>query len=453
MATGSPDALMQRAAFGLATTASGLIRQGFGRVAGVRLAVVAGSGNNGGDALFAAATLARRGVSVRVVPVGPTIHAGGLAAVLREGGRVCQATGADVALDAVVGIGGSGPLRPSAAAARDAVAADLTIAVDLPSGVHCDTGWVPGEVYRADHTVTFGCLKQGIVVPPGCFEAGTVHLVDIGLPLPAARTSVVEAADVAVAFRRPGTTDHKYSRGVVAVCAGSKMFPGAGLLCLAGARRAGSGMVRYEGPGGPALLSDMPDVVAAAGRTDAWVVGPGLADEVRLPEAMARAMDSGRPAVFDAEALSALAADDRLRATLAAAEAPVVLTPHEGEFARMGFAIGDDRVAAVRSAAAQWGAVVLLKGTVTIVASPGGAVFVNRESSANLATAGSGDVLAGMIGAVLAAHARDLDEDGAARLAAVCALVHGRAGRAAGWPATATDIADSVPVVLREMVG
>lgn len=427
MAQMPPGALMQRAATGLATRTAELMRETFGRVTGLRLAVVAGSGNNGGDALFAASQLARRGVGVDILPTSDTLHPEGLRAAVREGARIREPRRADVVLDAVVGIGGTGPLRPAAAAIRDVVDAELTIAVDLPSGLQPDTGDVPGEVWRADHTVTFGTLKPGVVLRPDV--CGQVHLVDIGLDetLPPAAIHVVERADAAALFPPPAFRDNKYTRGVVSVAAGSQKYPGAGQLCTAGARHADVGMVRSP-------VGGFPDVVAADGRTDAYVVGPGLADEDRLDEAVAAALGSGRPVVLDAEALTKVA------------PGPVVITPHEGEFARLGYTPGDDRIGAVRVAAAALQVVVLLKGAVTVVAAPGGEVFVNTHSSPNLAAAGSGDVLSGLLGGMLARHfvGRDPDLVEMARVAACAALVHGQAGAMAQFPATSLDIADQV---------
>ncbi|MEZ5118786.1 MAG: NAD(P)H-hydrate epimerase [Candidatus Nanopelagicales bacterium] len=427
MARMPPGALMQRAATGLAVTTARLIKQHFGRISGIRLCVVAGSGNNGGDALFASSQLARRGVAVDIVATSDTLHPEGLAAAVREGARVVSARRADVVLDAVVGIGGSGPLRDNAVAIRDAVQAELSIAVDLPSGLQPDTGEVPGEVWNADHTVTFGTLKPGVVLRPDV--CGQVHLVDIGLAetLPVATVEVVEPADAGVLFPPPGWQDNKYTRGVVSIEAGSQQYPGAGQLCTAGARHADVGMVR-------SAVAGFPDVVASPGRTDAYVVGPGLADEARLQDAVDVALGSGRPVVLDAEALSKVA------------PGPVVVTPHEGEFARMGFELGVDRIAAVRHAAAQLGVVVLLKGSVTVVATPDGHVFVNTHSSANLAAAGSGDVLSGLLGGMLARHFVGADPDlrQIARIAACAALVHGEAGKRAAFPATSVDIAAQV---------
>ena len=420
-------ALMQRAATGLATVTADLIKETFGRRPGIRVCVVAGSGNNGGDALYAGAQLANRGVQVDIVATSDTLHPEGLAAAIRAGAVVREPRRADVVLDAVVGLGGTGPLRPAAVAIRDTVDAELTIAVDLPSGLQPDTGDTPGEVWVADHTITFGTLKVGVALRPDV--CGDVHLVDIGLAatLPPATIRVVEPGDAAQFVPRPGFRDNKYTRGVVDIAAGSDKYPGAGVLCTAGARHSGAGMVRSP-------VAGFPDVVAAAGRTDAYVVGPGLADETRLGQAVAQAMAAGRPVVMDAEALPHVA------------PGPVVITPHEGEFARLGFSIAPDRIAAVRAAAATLQVAVLLKGAVTVVAEPGGQVYVNLHSSPNLATAGSGDVLSGLLGGLLARHFvnRAPDLPTMARLAACAALIHGEAGRRAAFPATAVDIADQV---------
>ncbi len=436
MAQMPEGALMQRAATGLATTTAALIKGTFGRLPGVRLAVVAGSGNNGGDALYAASQLARRGVQVDIVATSDTLHPGGLRAALREGAVAREARRADVVLDAVVGIGGTGPLRANAVTIRDTIDAELTIAVDLPSGLQPDTGDTPGEVWRADHTVTFGTLKPGVVLRPDV--CGELHLIDIGLDatLPPATVHVIERDDVAQFLPPPGFRDNKYTRGVVSVAAGSDKYPGAGHLCTMGARHAGAGMVRSS-------VSGFPDVVAAAGRTDAYVVGPGLADEARLTAAVAEALGSGRPTVLDAEALSKVAAG------------PVVITPHEGEFVRLGFEIGSDRIAAVRQAAAQLQVVVLLKGAVTVVAEPGGQVFLNTHSSPNLATAGSGDVLSGLMGGLLARRFVGVEPDlpTMARVAACAAYLHGEAGRRAHYPATAVDIADQVRAAVASAQG
>ena len=211
-----PDgALMQRAAAGLAAQCARLL----GTVYGARVTLLVGAGNNGGDALYAGARLAARGARVTALLLAPDrAHAGGLAALRRAGGRVAEAAAAavpaDLVVDGILGIGGSGGLREAAVPLADAARSCLTVAVDLPSGVDADTGAVEGEAVHADVTVTFGALKAGLVAGAGADHAGEVRLVDIGLELPEARTFVLEEADVRAALPVPGSSDDKYTRGV-----------------------------------------------------------------------------------------------------------------------------------------------------------------------------------------------------------------------------------------------
>jgi hydroxyethylthiazole kinase-like uncharacterized protein yjeF len=433
MAQLPPGTLMQRAAAGLAARCLRLL----GRVSGSRVVLLVGPGDNGGDTLHAGARLARRGARVQAVLVDPArAHPGGLAALRAAGGRVTDDAEAEIAraglvLDGIVGIGGSPGLRPAAAALAQAATASraLVVAVDLPSGVAVDTGEAPAPHVQADVTVTFGTHKVCHLVDPAAAACGQVHLVDIGLDttLPPASTHLVRREDAAQFLPRPGFADNKYTRGVVHIAAGSGKYPGAGQLCVLGARHSGAGMVRSP-------VAGFPDVVAAEGRTDAYVVGPGLADQTRLTQAVRTALDSGRPTVLDAEALAQLA------------PGPVVITPHTGEFARLGRDLGDDRIAAVRRTARELQVVVLLKGAVTVVAEPGGEVFLNAHSGPALAVAGSGDVLSGLLGGMLARHfaGREPDLVTMARLAACAALIHGEAGRRASFPATSVDIAGEV---------
>ncbi len=252
-------ALMQRAAAGLAAAGADVL----GRVYGARVVVLTGSGSNGGDALFAAARLLRRGAAGTAVLLAPErAHAAGLAAFRAAGGRVVGAAdgpravaAADLVFDGITGIGGKGGLRPEAerlaAAAEHSPAAVL--AVDLPSGVDADTGEVTGPAVRADATVTFGTYKPGLLVDPAAERAGALRLVDIGLAdeLGAPELEALQHADVAALLPRPGGESDKYRRGVVGVAAGSEQYPGAAVLAVSGALRGGAGAVRYSGPGAP----------------------------------------------------------------------------------------------------------------------------------------------------------------------------------------------------------
>src|SRR5947209_6921210 len=363
-------ALMQRAATGLATVCLRLL----GRAVGVRVTALVGAGNNGGDALFAGAHLARRGAQVRAVLLDPAkAHADGLAALQRAGGRVdTDATGldrADLVLDGIVGIGGSGGLRPAAAALvqRAASGPGLMVAVDVPSGVDASTGAVPGEAFPAQHTVTFGAVKAGLMVGEGRQYAGQVHLVDIGLadhlPTPAARQFT--DADVAARLHVPHAGDDKYTQGVVGIVAGSSTYPGAAVLCTGAALRTRPGLVRYAGTAADAVRAAWPETIVTsgrpsdAGRVQAWVVGPGMGTDADAHSVLAELLATDLPVLVDADGLTLLAQDQDL---VRGRSAPTVLTPHDREFERFGTPIGDDRIGATRRLAAELGAVVLLKG-------------------------------------------------------------------------------------------
>ncbi|WP_407560596.1 NAD(P)H-hydrate dehydratase [Streptomyces sp. 184] len=462
-------ALMQRAAAGLAAAAAGLL----GRVYGRRVALLVGSGDNGGDALYAGARLARRGARVTAVLLSPErTHQGGLSALWAGGGRVLAVDeGAeaflhrafdrvDLVLDGIVGIGGSGGLRPPAAALVRLVHGTRApvLAVDLPSGVEADTGEVRGEAVTADATVTFGAYKPGLLVDPAAERAGALRLVDIGLGPYLPEVPELEAlqhADVAALLPHPAAESDKYRRGVVGVVAGSERYPGAAVLAVGGALRGGAGAVRYVGPAAPAVIARYPETLVhpgppgKAGRVQAWVVGPGLGDGPGAEEVLDQVLAADVPVLVDADGLRLL---DRVR--VRRRSAPTLLTPHAGEAAAL---LGVDRaevesgrLAAVRSLAAAYGASTLLKGSTTLVAGPGEdpvPVRVNPTGTPWLATAGSGDVLSGLTGALLAAGLAARDA------ASVGAYLHGLAARtlADGAPVTAHELPDALPVVWRDV--
>ncbi|NJQ03256.1 NAD(P)H-hydrate dehydratase [Streptomyces zingiberis] len=465
-------ALMLRAAAGLAAACAGVL----GRVSGARVAVLAGSGDNGGDALYAGARLARRGAAVTAVLLAPDrAHPGGLAALRAAGGRAVPAaapgpeagTGdapgaggthraalsavgrADLVLDGITGIGGRGGLRPAAAAlaaaARDSGA--VVVAVDLPSGVDAGTGEVGGAAVRADATVTFGACKPGLLIDPGAGHAGAVRLVPIGLEpfLPAtAELEAPQHADVAALLPTPGAESDKYRRGVVGVVAGSARYPGAAVLAVAGALRGGSGAVRYVGPAGDAVIARFPETLvsagppAKAGRVQAWVIGPGLGEGPDARRAMKDVLASEVPVLVDADGLRLL---DRKQARRR--RAPLLLTPHAGEAAALLSVAREEvegaRLASARRLAAEFGATVLLKGSTTLVADAEGPVRVNPTGTGWLATAGTGDVLSGLTGSLLAAGLAPREA------ASAGAYLHGLAGRRAagrtGAPIGASEVA------------
>ncbi|SEO68136.1 NAD(P)H-hydrate dehydratase [Trujillonella endophytica] len=457
LAAGPEGALMQRAATGLATVCLRLL----GRAHGTRVTALVGAGDNGGDALFAGAQLAARGARVTAVLLDPDrAHPAGLARLRRAGGRVAGPDGptgldrADLVLDGITGLGGRGGLRPEAAAlvVRAAAGPGLMVAVDLPSGVDPDTGAVAGRAFPAQHTVTFGAVKAGLVVGEGRQHAGQVHLVDIGLAgtLPRPRAVRLTDDDVAARLEPPTDADDKYSRGVVGIVAGSATYPGAAVLCTGAALRTRPGLVRYAGTAAAGVRAAWPEAIVTegrpsdAGRVQAWVVGPGMGTDDGAADVVAEVLATDLPVLLDADALTLVARRPDL---VRDRTAPTVLTPHDREFARFGQDVGADRIGAARRLAADLGAVVLLKGAATIVAAPDGPAFVNGTGTPELATAGTGDVLSGIAGALLAAGLP------AAEAAATAAHVHGRAGQLAaeGGPLIAGDLVRRLPRTLARL--
>lgn len=458
--------LMQRAAAGLAATCAGLLGGGYGR----RVVLLVGGGANGGDALYAGARLARRGAGVTAVLLYPArAHSGGLAALLASGGRAVDdpAEGgrliadAGLVVDGIVGIGGRGGLREDAARLADAArrSSAVTVAVDLPSGIEPDTGEVRGPAFRADVTVTFGTHKPGLFIDPAAEYAGTVRLVPIGLEPGPPAVEALEHADVAALLPVPSAESDKYRRGVVGVVAGSARYPGAAVLAVAGALHGGAGAVRYVGPCADDVVRRFPETLvhagppSKAGRVQAWVAGPGVGDGTAARRALADVLASDVPVLVDADGLGLLAAR---RTRAADRPAPALLTPHAGEAAALLGTPREDveaaRLAHARRLAAGTGAAVLLKGSTTLVADPSGApVRVNPTGTGWLATAGSGDVLSGLAGSLLASglSARDA--------ASAAAYLHGLAARLAsgrgGSPVTAMDVALALPAAWRSVMG
>jgi len=449
-----PDgALMQRAAAGLASVGAALLRREPGFVYGARVTVLAGSGDNGGDALYAGALLARRGAAVTAIAAGQKTHQGGLAALRAAGGRVTDDAGpiasADLILDGLLGIGGRGGLRePFATLAARAEQARqdgaTVVAVDLPSGIDADTGTVDGPAVRADVTVTFGTLKPGLLVDPGGGHAGTVELVDIGLAphLPdQPDVTAPQGDDIRALLPRPGAESDKYRRGVLGLLAGSDRYTGAVLLSAGGAVHGGAGMVRVVTADVPAALvrQAWPETVVSAhpddqdwdlpgsvGRVQAWVAGPGMGTDPGAVARLTAIMRTDLPVLVDADGLTILSQ----HRDLLPRSAPTLITPHSGELGRL---LGADpaevearRLEHARRAAAELGVTVLLKGSTTVIAAPdGGPVLVNPTGTPWLATAGSGDVLSGLAGALLAQGLPP------ARAGLAAAYLHGLAGRLA----------------------
>jgi hydroxyethylthiazole kinase-like uncharacterized protein yjeF len=436
-----PDgALMQRAAAGLATAVTDLLGGAYGR----RVLLLVGPGDNGGDALYAGAMLARRGAAVEALLVADGAHEAGMAALRSAGGRVVGLADhrpPDVVVDGIVGIGGRPGLRQPALDAVLALAGAPMVAVDVPSGVEVDTGRLDGAHVSADVTVTLGTHKVCHLVEPAATASGVVQLIDLGLDLPEPAVTALQADDVAALLPRPEPFAQKYSRGVVGVRAGSERYPGAGVLSTSGAACGLAGMVRYAGGAPDAVRARHPEVVVGDGRVQAWVVGSG--GDADAAEALAAALGDGVPLVVDADALQ------HLQAPLAV---PALLTPHAGELAAM---LGEERseveanqLACARRAAREYAAVVLLKGHHTLVAAPDGRVRVTTTGTPWLAVAGAGDVLGGVCGALLAAGLTPYDAG------AVGSWLHGAAATlaSAGGPISAPDVAAALPRVIADLL-
>lgn len=465
--------LMEHAGKALADAAWSLLAEGGRR----RVVVFAGKGNNGGDGCVAARHLHNRGAAVRIVTVDdPSRYTGECARQLetarrfgveivpfsRQNERKVQihTSTADLIIDALLGTGSRGEPKGDVRAAIELIngSGATVLAADLPSGVDADTGRVPGVAVRADWTVTFGLPKVGLLFGSGRELAGRWTVADIGLPaqlLTSGRRRYVlpDFARSLLPVRPP--RGHKGTFGRVLVVAGSRGMAGAALLAAQGAQRVGAGLVQLAGPeqlsdvfavGVPEAvglpLPQKHDTVAAsaAGRIEAalehasvLVIGPGLgrSDEVRVlvPRVVAAAQAAGVPAVVDADGLNALAdgALERMGTDRGGTGEPgLVLTPHPGEMARLcGAAVADVAARPLEFAAEyarRWGAVVVLKGAPTVIADPRGDVYINSTGSAALASGGTGDVLAGVIGGLMAQGAAPV------QAAVAGAFLHGAAG-------------------------
>ncbi|WP_028648876.1 bifunctional ADP-dependent NAD(P)H-hydrate dehydratase/NAD(P)H-hydrate epimerase [Nocardiopsis sp. CNT312] len=477
MARVPEGALMRRAATGLALECARLLP----RVYGARVVLLVGSGDNGGDALYAGAALAARGASVRALLAGARAHEGGLAALRAAGGRARRFEGepdgaaelfdAHLVVDGMLGIGGHGGLREPYAtlAVLTANTRVPVVAVDLPSGVDADTGEVPGHAVRADVTITFGARKPGLFVDPGAGRAGRVRFVDIGLApeLGGPALLVPRAEDVAALLPRPGAESDKYRRGLLAVRAGSDRYRGAAVLAVGGALRTGVGMVRYGGAAAAVdeVLARWPETVAeeldprgstklGPGRAAALVIGPGRGTQPANADELHAVLDSDCPLLIDADALTLLGGNGHvpLADLLRERTAHTLLTPHAGELARLLPGCEREEIEArrlehVRRAAERFGCTVLLKGSTTVIAQPGLPVVANPTGTPLLATAGSGDVLAGAVGALMAGGLPPYEA------AACAAYLHGRAAVLArgGMPVSATDLWDGLTLALDEV--
>ncbi len=427
------EVLISRAGAAVARSAIDLLGGTYGR----RVVVLAGPGHNGDDGRAAAGVLERRGVRTTVLDA------------LDPPASLPRC---DLVIDAAFGTGFHGEHRAPLPRPGTPV-----LAVDIPSGVHGLTGVASGRPLAATRTVTFAAHKPGLLLADGVALAGEVVVADIGLDVSSARSHLVEAADVRRWVPRRPPTAHKWDRAVW-VIAGSRGMRGAAHLAVGGAARGGAGYVRLSVPGaaiddvgGPieAVVTALPEswaypALEDLGRFRAAVVGNGLGVAGRTEHEVRRFVhDATVPVVVDGDGLTALGADGA-----AWTRPDTVVTPHDGEFARLaGQRPGPDRFGAARWLAARFGCTVLLKGPTTLVAAPDGAVRAITEGDARLATAGTGDVLAGLIGALLAGGAPMADA------AAAAAFLHGRAGRLGlRHGLVAGDLVDHLPAALADLL-
>lgn len=474
IAGGIPGArLMDNAGYAVADAICARFSQGS------RAVVLCGMGNNGGDGFVIARVLKARGFAVRValaLPEGRTTRdlkgdAAGAERAWR--GDTVPATpdvfgGARVIVDALYGAGLSRDVSGRDAELIAAVNAARTggayvYAVDLPSGIDGRTGEVRGTAVIADETVTFFRRKPGHLLLPGRTHCGRLRLVQIGigpevLAEIAPRAAVSGPALWAECWPAPAVDSHKFSRGAVLVASGPLPSCGAARLAAEAALRAGAGIVTVATPPDAVatvaawraafVVKPTADAAALAGllrepRLRAAVVGPGLGLGDDIWPAIRAALEADMALLLDADAITQMSRRrDEAFALIKARKGEVVLTPHQGEFGRLFPDIGGSKLDRARAAAERSGAVVLLKGPDTVIAHPDGRAAINENATAVLATAGSGDVLAGIVGGLLAAGRPAFEAT------ALAAWLHGEAGRIAGPGSIADDIAAALRLAL-----
>lgn len=473
------EPLMARASYEVAQQVINSIHDAGLTLRGSTVLVLAGPGNNGGDALFAGAFLARKGLGVRAAYNG-TAHEKALEAARKAGVRLYdlaadgdwEATLRDLAfvggiwIDGLLGIGSRGGLRePFSDWVRVlneeramSPQEPTVVAVDVPSGVGVDDGTVPGEVLKADITVVMGVAKPCHLLPPACHYAGDVRVLDLGFFANLGAPAAVELsdADVRDMWDAPGIDSHKYTRGVLGMLTGSETYPGAAVLGVGGALAVGPGMIRHVGYS-DLVLARYPEVVPSEGKVQAWVIGSGLDSLDRAASVLAEAVADGVPVVLDAGAIELVHSTD--------VNSTVVITPHAGELTELLKARGEEiertdveanPARAARLSATLTGATVALKGNVDVIAAPDGPLYAQRGATPWRSTAGAGDVYAGILGGLLAGYGDELRELGhgrgiPARLAAAASLIHLRGSNLAahastgiGAPISASKIVDAL---------
>ena len=432
------------------------------------VAVLCGPGNNGGDGFVAARLLAEAGWPVRLGLMGSRERLKGDAAAMAarwegpvEPLALALLDDEPLVVDALFGAGLTRPLEGVALALAEACAARglACVSVDIPSGIHGDTGAVLGGAFEAAVTVTFGRRKYGHLLLPGRERSGALVVANIGIPPAAIAALGIRVHENAPALWQallpgPAPCDHKYSRGHALVVGGDGAHSGAARLAARAALRVGAGLVTVHAPDAAipvyaaqltavmvASTSDL-DTALADERRNALLIGPGCGVSPTTRAQTLRALDAGKRCVLDADALTVFG--DEPAALFAALRADCVLTPHEGEYRRL-FAHEGDKLARARAAAQECGAVVVLKGADSVIAAPDGRAAINANAPPTLATAGSGDVLAGFVLGLLAQGMPAFEA------AAAAVWLHGAAATAFGPGLIAEDLAESLPRVLRRL--
>ena len=452
----SQEELMRRAGWQVARVARELLGGTYGR----HVAMFYGKGNNGGDGKVAAEVLSNWGIRVTQLEVESFTVPEAERALAR----------AQLVIDAMFGTGFRGVLRGQASIAMQLINTFTgpVLAVDIPSGVNGATGEVEGQAVQADDTVTFAALKPGHLFEPGKSCTGNLELVDIGIDVSSTDIGVLQADDIASLLPSRHGDTHKWNAGSVLVIGGSSGMTGAPQLASTAAMRAGAGMVWCALPSSqPAQLggaefvmrplqatpegsiaeSAADEILHYASRFGALAIGPGLGSDIRTIKAIQRVVtQSPIPVILDADGLNAFAGDAAALADRAA-EVPLILTPHGGEFLRLtGQPVGADRLAAAHRLAETAQAIVVLKGPGTVITGPDGVSFINATGNAALATAGTGDVLTGITAAFVARAIPVLEA------AAVATWVHGTcADRQPAAGLVASDLLDVLPSILGEL--
>ncbi len=477
------ELLMEKAAYGLANKVLCDLRAKDCKIPGSTVLLLVGSGNNGGDALYAGAYLARRGVQVTAL-CATQVHQAGKEAAIRAGvqlyvsptleqvAKLAQAAG--IWIDGVLGIGAQGALRAPYVSwweiliqARESASVPATVyALDVPSGIDADTGRVYSPVLPADVTVTMGCVKPGLLMPETQSLVGEIKVVDLGyervlLGDPVAQ--VLTVSDFIDIFPYPKQDAHKYTRGVLGMITGSPSYKGAAVLGVGGALNTGVGMVRYWGAASDLVINTYPEVVTALGRVDALVLGSGwdesvLAEQVLTQLKLNAELPEVLPVVLDAKAMWKVAS---LRQHLGdAVQLVPILTPHRAELNRLGVYLGLGNAEEIENlalaslavmVAKEVQGIVVAKGPVTVIAQPVGVQWVNLAAPAKLATAGTGDVLAGIIGALIATT-KERTMPKLAEIAALGVFLHSRAGMKMQG-VRAGELAEQIPLLLQEFLG